>query len=143
MVENKTNKENQIIVDADGAIVGRLGTYVAKELLKGNSVIVLNSEKAIISGDKKKILEKYLVLRRKGGSSQKGPKYSKLPDRLLKRIIRGMLPWDRSKGREAWKRLRCYTKLGGLSEEERKNIIKIETKKMSKFITIKQLVELF
>jgi large subunit ribosomal protein L13 len=42
------------------------------------------------------------------GGSLKGPKYSRVEDRLLKRIIRGMLPRDRFKGREAFKRLRCH-----------------------------------
>jgi large subunit ribosomal protein L13 len=138
--------ENKIIVDGENSIVGRLGSYVAKELLKGSSVIVLNSEKTIISGKKQKIGEKYRILRKKGGSSQKGPKVSKLADRLLKRMIRGMLPWDRAKGRDAWKRLRCYTeeqrnKLK-LSEEAEKNIIKLNHKLPREYITIKELIEL-
>ena len=132
----------KIIVDAENAIVGRLGSYVAKELLKGNEVAVVNSEKAIISGDKKIIVEKIKKVRKIGGSSQKGPKISKLPERLLKRKIRGMLPWDRAKGRAAFKRLRCYIGLGDVKEEELKEIKKLEHKKPIKYLTIEQIVKL-
>jgi len=129
----------KIFIDGKGAIVGRLGSYAAKELLKGKEVVILNSEEAIISGDKKDILEKVFVLRKKGGNSLKGPKISKLPDRFLKRKIRGMLPWDKPRGRAAYKRLRCYVG-GALKEDEKKNIKKIEWKKPAKYMTIKQIV---
>lgn len=98
----------KIVLDADGEVLGRLGSYTAKELLKGNEVVIVNSEKAVISGDIAGIAEKIRILRKKGGSSTRGPIVSKMPDRLLKRMIRGMLPWDTSKGRDAWSRLICY-----------------------------------
>jgi len=131
----------KIIFDGENAIVGRLGSYVAKELLKGNSVQIINSEKAIISGNKKNILEKIRNLRRKGGSSQKGPKISKLPDRFLKRKIRGMLPWDKAKGRQAYKRLKCFTG-NPLKQEEMKQVKEIKYKRPYKFMTIKQISDL-
>jgi large subunit ribosomal protein L13 len=127
---------SKIILDGENAIVGRIGSYAAKELLKGNEVVIINAEKAIISGRKENIANRLKVLRKKGGSSEKGPIVSKLPDRLLKRMIRGMLPWDRTKGREAYKRLRCYT---GARE---KNAKKMEHQLPNKYITIKQLSEL-
>ena len=132
----------KIVVDGEGAIVGRLGGYVAKELLKGKEVFVINSEKAIVSGDKKNVVGKIVGLRRMGrGGSLKGPKISKMPDRLLKRMIRGMLPWDRPKGRQAYKRLRCYVGKGVLKEEDLKDIKKLKHKKLFKFSTIKQISE--
>ena len=75
------------------------------------------------------------------GGSLKGPKISKMPDRLLKRMIRGMLPWDRSKGREAFKRLRCYVGSGDLKEEDLKNVKKLKHKKPYKYSTIKEISE--
>ncbi len=132
----------KIIIDGADTVAGRLGTRAAKELLKGNEVIILNSEFVIVSGSRKYIVNKKMNLRQKGGSSQKGPKVSKMPDRLLKRMIRGMLPWDRTKGREAFKRLRCYTsKNVKVSEEEMKTAIKVNYKRPLKFITIKKLAE--
>ncbi len=133
----------KIVVDAEGAIVGRLGSYVAKELLKGNEVFVINSEKAIISGSKKNIIDRINKLRKIGhGGSGKGPKIPLVADKFLKRKIRGMLPWDRPRGREAFKRLRCYIGTGQLKEEEIKKAKKFEHKKPLKYLTIKQIMEL-
>ncbi len=132
----------KLIVDAENAIMGRLGSYVAKELLKGNEVAVVNSEKAIISGRKKIVVGKVQELMKKGGSSQKGPKFSRLPERLLKRKIRGMLPWAKAKGRAAFKRLRCYKGVGDVKKEELEQIKKLGHKKPFKYLTIEQIVKL-
>jgi large subunit ribosomal protein L13 len=132
----------KIIINAKDAIAGRVGSYAARELLKGNEVVVIHSNEAIISGNKQDILNKIRILRKKGGSSQKGPKFSKSPERILKRMIRGMLPWDRSKGREAFDRLRCYAETENLSEEDVKKAVKIEFKKPQKYISIKEIAKL-
>ncbi len=131
-----------IIVDVENAILGRSGSFISKELLKGNSVSVINSEKVIISGKKELIVEKILKKRRMGrGGSTKGPTYIRQSDRLLKRILRGMLPWDRTKGREAYKRLRCYIGNGIFKEEELKSSIKFNHNKPIKYVTMKEVVE--
>jgi len=41
------------IYDATNQIVGRLATYVAKDLLNGEQVVVVNAEKAVLSGNPK------------------------------------------------------------------------------------------
>jgi large subunit ribosomal protein L13 len=125
------------IVDGENAIVGRIGSYAAKELLRGNSVIIVNAEKAIISGNHKQIIERIKNWRKKGGSSTRGPWVSKMPDMLLKRMIRGMLPWDRPRGRAVFKNLKCY-----VGNPENKEALKLNHKKPFKHITIKQVSEL-
>ncbi len=127
----------KIIFDGENAIVGRMGSLAAKELLKGNEVVIVNSEKAIISGNKKDILERISRLRKRGGTSRKGPKIPRLEDRLLKRMIRGMLPWDKPKGKEAFKRLRCFA---GNKNNEKGG--KLEFKLPDKYMTIKEIIEL-
>ena len=108
----------KIYLDARGAVVGRIGSVACKELLKGKEVVIINAEKSIISGDRAEIrnnLHWWITL---GGVGLKGPKVSRYPDRFMKRMIRGMLPSrDRSKGREAYDRLRCYIGNGDLSAE--------------------------
>ena len=133
-------KMEEIIIDAAETIFGRLCSFAAKKALEGSKVIILNSEKAIISGNKKDIIEKYRTLRQKGGSSLKGPKYSKLPYKMLKRGIRGMLPdHRRGIGKEAFRRIKCYD---GVPEEFKdKKSIKINTKKPFKYIELKELSE--
>jgi large subunit ribosomal protein L13 len=42
------------IINAEDTILGRLASYIAKEALKGESFIILNCEKAIISGRKER-----------------------------------------------------------------------------------------
>ncbi len=130
-----------VIVDGNGAVLGRMGSFVAKELLKGKSVNVINSEKVIISGSKEYIVGKIKQKRAMGtGGSLKGPKYIRQTDRLLKRMIRGMLPWDRAKGREAYKRLKCYNGNGELSEEAAAKAINFDNKKPLKYTTMKDVV---
>ena len=131
----------KIIIDATGAIFGRLCSYAAKQALEGKEIIIVNSEKAIISGDKQDIIKRYTLLRRKGGHSLKGPKYSKIPYKMLKRGMRGMLPEHRwGIGKSALKRIKCY---GGIPKElEGQNFIKLKEKEYKKFIELKELSKL-
>ncbi|MEM4605420.1 MAG: uL13 family ribosomal protein [Candidatus Pacearchaeota archaeon] len=129
----------KIYVDAEGIQVGRLGSFVAKKALEGNEVIILNSEKAIISGKKENVLNEIINWRNKGGTSLKGPKVSKYPHLLLRRMIRGMLPWDKTKGREAYKRIKCY--LSNQIKPE-KEIIRLNIKKPLKFVQLNEICKL-
>ena len=95
------------VVDADGAILGRLASMLAKRLLMGEDIVVVNAEKAIISGSPAAIKRKYFE-KRKRGSALKGPFYPRYPDRIVKRAVRGMLPYKKAKGKEALKRLKVY-----------------------------------
>jgi large subunit ribosomal protein L13 len=129
----------KLYYDANGAILGRLGSVVAKELLKGKEVVIINAENAIISGDRLRVIADLHWWADLGGKGLKGPKVSRNPDLLMKRMIRGMLPCrDRSKGREAYDRLRCYIGNGPLTAEELKNVKRIEVKKPIKYVTIKE-----
>jgi len=131
-----------VIYDGNEKVLGRLGSTVAKDLLKGNTVFVINSEKVIVSGKKDYIVERIRNKRRMGsGGSIKGPTYIRQADRLLKRMIRGMLPWDKPKGREAYKRLKCYNGNGDLTEEQLKVIKEFKTPKPFKFSTMKEIVQ--
>ena len=80
------------IIDGKGAVLGRLGSYVAKEALKGEEIAILNCEQVIITGSKKNIEKSFHEKRSRVGSSQKGPKHSKSSEKIVKRAIRGMLP---------------------------------------------------
>lgn len=95
------------IIDAAGLTLGRLSTTAAKRLLEGEEIAVINSEKAIISGKKSSIKEHYKG-KREVGTYRKGPFYPRLPDQIVKRTIRGMIPYQKPHGRAAFKRLRCY-----------------------------------
>ncbi len=95
------------IVDGKNAVLGRLASMTAKHLLKGEEVHIINAEKVIMTGDPKSIKQKYLE-RRQRGSPQHGPFFPTHPDGIVKRAIRGMLPYKTPKGRVALKKLRVY-----------------------------------
>ena len=127
-------------MDGKDAVFGRMASVAAKELLKGNSVDIINCEGIIVSGDKKLFAKKVLAKREMGsGGSMKGPKYIRVADRLVKRMIRGMLPWDRAKGRDAFRRLKCYIGNGDLKEDEIKNVKTFNHRKPMKYSTIKEI----
>ena len=99
----------KIIIDGQDCVMGRLSTYIAKQALQGNEIVVVNSEKVFITGNKKNILEKYQIMRSKGKSQKmKGPIFPTLPGRILKRAVRGMLKYKEGRGKEAFEKIRCY-----------------------------------
>lgn len=125
-----------MIIDANGAILGRLASKVSKDLLRGEQIIVINAEKIIISGNPKAILERYRE-KTKRGSPHKGPFYPRYPDRLFRRVVRGMLPYKKERGRKAYNKLKVYMgNPDNLKGEKRgKTIDDLK----SKYITLKDL----
>jgi large subunit ribosomal protein L13 len=99
--------QSEIVIDASNLILGRMATVVAKHLLQGEGVVILNAEKSVISG---KRLSKVREAKEKLeiGHHRKGPYWPRQPDKYVKRAIRGMLPRQSPKGKEAYKRLRVF-----------------------------------
>jgi large subunit ribosomal protein L13 len=96
-----------MIIDAKDAILGRLSSYVAKQVLLGNKVDVVNCEECLVSGRKHATLDEYKrKMHRK--APNKGPFFYRRPDMLVKRTIRGMLPFKRARGMDAFKNIKCY-----------------------------------
>ena len=132
----------KLVYDGSGAVFGRMATVVAKDILNGNYVDVINCEDIIVSGDKQVFVKKIQEKRAMGsGGSLKGPKYIRLSDRLVKRMIRGMLPRDRARGRDAFKRLRCHVGNGDLADEKLGKAAKFTHKMPMKFTTIGEVVK--
>ncbi len=101
------------IIDAEGMILGRLASKIAKELLENEKagmdedIQVVNAEKAVVVGRKDAILERFRFMR-DVGSIRKGPFYPRMPDRVLKRTVRGMIPYQKPQGRNAFRRLKAH-----------------------------------
>jgi large subunit ribosomal protein L13 len=133
----------KIYLDAKGAILGRVGSVACKELLKGKEVFIINAEKSIISGRKAEIKENLHHWITLGGIGLKGPKVSRYPDMFMKRMVRGMLPRDRSKGRAAYDRLRCYIGNGPLTADELKLVTTVASsvKKPIKYVVLGEIVK--
>ncbi|MBN2067859.1 MAG: 50S ribosomal protein L13 [Candidatus Diapherotrites archaeon] len=132
-------EKKTIIMNAENSIVGRLASFAAKNALEGNQVVIINAEKAILTGSKQSALSRMkrkLDLRGKG-NPRKGPKFSRMPDRVLRRAVRGMLPFTSRRGREALRRVMVFisvpaefqgkelTKLPGAKVEKRKKYVEL------------------
>lgn len=125
----QATKSTTTFVNADGLIVGRMSSYVAKRLINGEQVIILNAEKAVFSGKKKsKIAEAKEFL--EVGAPERGPFHYRRPDRMVKKTIRGMLPFKQPKGKAAFKLLKVY--MGVPLEYKDKKAITFEDAQSSK-----------
>ena len=96
-----------MIIDGTNLLLGRLATITAKKALLGEEIIVINCENVIISGKREYIYKKYKQ-RRDRGSPSTGPYFPRYPEQIVKRTIRGMLPYKQPKGRDAFKRVKCF-----------------------------------
>jgi large subunit ribosomal protein L13 len=111
---------NEVIVDATDCIAGRMCSRVSKLLLNGNRVSVVNSENAMLSGDRYmtiNLYKEYLEISSVTNPIH-GPFHPRRPDTILTRMVRGMIPKTKTTGIEAFKRLRVYV---GVPEELKKN----------------------
>ena len=99
-----------IVIDADKQVLGRVCSVAAKKALLGEDVVIVNAENALISGNKELVLRENmerLNLKNKG-NYRAGPFHLKRPDRYVRRRVRGMLPYNKTRGREAFKRVQVY-----------------------------------
>lgn len=130
------------IYDAENQILGRLCSVVAKQLLNGERISVVNAEKAVLAGNTKSKIQFYKH-RYERGDPIHGPFFPKQPERILRRTVRGMIPWDRKKGRDAYKRLKVFV---GVPEEFKgegktfERVADAEASKLrTKFITLGEI----
>ncbi len=95
------------IVNGEGLILGRMCSSIAKRVLKGETIIVVNAEKIVVSGKRQsKVAEAKEFL--EVGAPERGPFHSRRPDRIVRKTVRGMIPWQQPKGKAAYKRLKVY-----------------------------------
>ena len=99
-----------MIVDVKGLVAGRVATKVAKALIKGETVTVINAQDSVVVGNSESIMEKY---KRRVDAAIKsnphfGPKYSRVPDRMFRRMVRNMLPTKKSAKERLIKNLEVF-----------------------------------
>jgi len=130
------------VIDGEGLILGRMASIVAKRLLAGETIDIVNAEKIVVSGKRQMVINNRKEFLNVGGFG-KGPTHYRQPHRIVRRTIRGMLPHRKSHGREAFSRLKVYT---GVPEEfEGTKFEKMEQYHSSKlnrrFVTIGEIAE--
>ncbi|MBO8179804.1 MAG: 50S ribosomal protein L13 [Archaeoglobus sp.] len=138
----KTLGDDFTVIDASGHILGRLSSKIAKRLLKGERIVVVNAEKAVITGDKYMVFERYKE-KYDRGSKEKGPYFPRHPERIFKRTVRGMLPWKSSRGRDAYRRLRVFMgvpeELQGREFERIDDALLEKVSKTDKYVTLAEV----
>merc|ERR1711988_1550933 len=101
--------EKIVVIDARGHLLGRLASFVAKEALNGQKVVVVRCEELVISGsfirNKLKLLMKRV--KRMNTNPKKGPFHHRSPADMFLRVMRGMIPHKWYRGSAAFQRIKC------------------------------------
>ena len=118
------------VINGEGLLLGRLCSYVAKAALLGEEVKIVNCDKVIVSGDRKKVFANEKTKRDRKGYPLKSAKLSKLPDRFVRRAVRGMLPHKKERGLVAFKRVMCYNTVPAEFEGKTETIEKAKADKL-------------
>ena len=98
------------IIDGTDFILGRICAIIAKKLLMGEKISLINAEKIVISGNKRDIVDKYVqrTQRKTRTNPSHGPFQPRRPDMLVKKTVRGMLPRKIDRGMKALANLKVY-----------------------------------
>lgn len=130
-----------IVIDGKNATLGRLASYAAKEALKGEDIVIVDCDQALITGSKENVNFEFEAKRKRVGSGQGGPKISRTSEKIVKTAIRGMLPnYRHGRGRVAFKRIKCYS---GIPKEfeAAKKISTGREHSQSKIVKVKELTK--
>ena len=137
--KQKPKAEAPMLIDATGAVVGRLSAVVAKKSLNGAKIDIVNIEKAIMTGRPSKIIERYQKRRHMTQKSnpEEAAKWPRRPDYLFKTILKGMLPKRTSRTKDALGRVMAY--IGVPAQFEGKPAEKFAKKEAAAGITMQKL----
>jgi len=130
------------IINADGLIIGRMASIIAKRLLNGEEIVIVNAENAVLSGKRKskvKEAKEFLEV----GSPEKGPFHYRRPDRIVRRTVRGMLPYKQPKGKQAYKRLKVFIGIPAeLKDQKMETLVHAQARKLTcPYFTVGELAK--
>ncbi len=131
-VKAESKNSQDVIVDGTNQIAGRLCSHVAKMLINGSRVSIVNSENIMFSGSKEMVIEEYRKFLEIASITNPkfGPFHPRRPDTMITKMVRGMLPKNKPSGQTALKRLRAY--LGVPNELKSKKTIQFDDAKIRK-----------
>lgn len=113
------------IYNADQMVVGRLASKVAKAALMGEEIVIVNAEKAVITGNRESVIrafkDKHKI--KTSYNPKRGPFHHRRPDKLVRQVIRGMLPWPKPRGKQAFKRIKVFIGVPRKYEEKEKIVL--------------------
>ncbi len=142
-----TNFSDYVVVDAKDRVLGRLASTVAKQLLLGKKVAIVNAEMSFVTGNKIALVRKYRIrlnLQEKE-NPEHSPYWPRRPDMLVRRVVRGMLPYHKKpSGKTAYRNLRVFMGVPSALSKSKMTVIETkEPKKMYvKYLYVKELSQL-
>lgn len=117
-----TQQKNRVIIDGNELVLGRMGSHIAKRLLLGEEITIVNCKDVILLGKKNYVLERYQK-KRKERVMKKGPYFHRSPSKIVKRSLRNMVPYKSQRGKEALSRLTCYNSVPSTLKSQNKESI--------------------
>jgi large subunit ribosomal protein L13 len=142
-----TNFNDFIVIDAKDKVLGRLASTVAKDLLNGKKVAIVNAELAFVTGNKIALISKYrtrLNLQEKE-NPEHSPYWPRRPDMLVRRVVRGMLPYHKKpSGKTAYRNLRVFMGVPAMLSKAKLTTVdtKAPKKMYVKYLYVKELSQL-
>merc|ERR1712110_846003 len=117
--------EKTIVIDARGHLLGRLASFVAKEALLGQKIVVVRCEELVISGSHIRNKMKLLMKRNKrmNTNPRKGPFHHKSPSDMFMRVVRGMLPHVWYRGSAAFQRVKAVEGIPAPFDQIKKMVV--------------------
>ena len=112
-----------VVIDAEGAIVGRLAAYIATRLRgkhrpdytphvdTGDHVVVINADKVVFTGRKYQDKRYYRHTSHPGGIKETSPRKvleGRFPERVVEMAVKRMLPKESPLARSQFSKLRVY-----------------------------------
>ena len=112
-----------VVIDAEGAVVGRLAAYVATRLRGkhrpdftphvdcGDHVVIINADKVVFTGRKYNDKRYYRHTGHPGGIKETSPRRileGKFPERVVEMAVKRMLPKESPLARKQFSKLRVY-----------------------------------
>jgi len=129
------------VIDAENHIAGRLASIIAKRLSKGEEIVVVNAEKIVITGERASVLASYKQ-KRDCGNVKSGPFFPRRADLIMKRTVRGMLPWQTTSGKDAYRRLKVYVGVPKEFADLQKEKVDVAIKTgLTQYVTLSQVAE--
>jgi large subunit ribosomal protein L13 len=112
-----------VVIDAEGVVVGRLASYVAKRLRgkhradftphvdTGDHIVIINAGKAVFTGNKMTGKTYYRHTGYPGGIKETTPQKimsGRFPERAIEMAVKRMMPRESSLSRKQFGKLRVY-----------------------------------
>lgn len=128
-----------VVIDGTNLIFGRAASQIAKKLLNGEDVQLVNAEHMVMIGNPPALIERFKLRRQvqHKGTPERSPSWPKVPNLLVRRMIRGMLPWKKPRGKSAYKKLHVFT--GNPKNLKATSIKGVECKTTFRSMTINEL----